>query len=110
MALTVPSVTPTYGLVTQITSGGHSVAVTPTGGINGGYITNPVVNTDQGISVAEVLYIDPVSTCGGGVLPAANGTVSALQPGDTFRFIAGQTTAVYVNGATSGHKFTVVYW
>jgi hypothetical protein len=100
-------VTPVQGLSTFIVSGGNSV---PAAGPNpnGGYITNPLLPADQGISAAESLLVDPVGNCGGASLPAAFGTVVAIQPGQTWDLIPGQTTPTYVNAQTSGHKFTVV--
>jgi hypothetical protein len=84
--------------------------VVATGGINGGYLTNPTLYTDQGISVAEPLYISPVSSTPGSAPGAGNGTTFVLYPGQTFPFIPGQVTAIWVNAATSGHKFSgVVY-
>jgi hypothetical protein len=99
-------VTPISGVNTFITTGGTSVIAIP-GNPNGGYITNPLTSTDQGIGTAEALYIDPV---GSASVLHANGTVFALQPGQTWNVISGQTTPTYVNATTSGHKFSVVSW
>ena len=97
------SVTPTAGLTSQVTTGGTPVTFAA-GGVNGGFITNPATNTDQGLSGgAENLYVDPTGT------PAtlsANGTCFALTPGQTWMLISGQTTSTSVNAATSGHKFS----
>ena len=99
------SVTPIAGVATQIVTGGVTliaVAANP----NGGFITNPLTYTDQGIATAEPLYVSAV----GGATLSANGTTFALQPGQTWEIIPGQTSATYVNAATSGHKFSVVSW
>jgi hypothetical protein len=103
--MTTP-VTPVAGLVSQITTGGTAV-IFDTGNPNGGFITNPVSNVDQGISpaAAENLYINPT---GAPATLSANGTCFALAPGQTWTLIPGQTTATSVNAATSGHKFSGV--
>ena len=99
------SVTPVAGLASQIVTGNTAVdAIGP--GPNGGIITNPASAADQGLATAEVLWVNPVTTAG----IAANGTTFAIQPGGSWSVIPGQTTATSVNGATSGHKFTVVSW
>ncbi len=99
-------VTPIAGLNTIIITGGTSVVVIPNNPA-GGYITNPLTATDQGISIAEALYIDPV---GSATMLHGNGTIFALQPGQTWTIIPGQTTLTYANAGTSGHKFTAVSW
>lgn len=99
------SVTPSPGLTSTITTGGtaqNAVAA----GVNGGYITNPASNTDQGIGTAENLYVNPV----GAATTAANGTTIALGPGQTFELIAGSTLPVSVNALSSGHRFSVVVY
>jgi hypothetical protein len=99
------SVTPTAGLISNIVTGG--IAVNAIGALpNGGFITNPVDAADQGLAVAEVLYVDPVGAAG----LAANGTTFALYPGQSWPIIPGQTTPTSVNAASSGHKFSVVSW
>jgi hypothetical protein len=100
------SVTPISGVNTFVTTSGIPVIAIP-GNPNGGYITNPFTATDQGIGTIEPLYIDPVGSAG---VLRANGTVFALQPGQTWTVIPGQTTPTYVNANTGGHKFSVVSW
>lgn len=103
--MTIP-VTPVSGVNTFVTTGGTG-AIAISGNPNGGYITNPLSSTDQGIGTAEPLFIDPV---GSATMLRANGTVFALQPGQTWTIIPGQATPTYVNSTTSGHKFSVVSW
>jgi hypothetical protein len=100
------SVTPTPGLVAQVATGGQSVTVFP-GGITGGFIVNPSGATDQGISVPEVLYVDPT---GNAAVLQANGTCFALFPGQSWQAIPEQATSTAVNAQTSGHKFSAVMW
>jgi hypothetical protein len=99
------SVTPVAGLTSVITTGGDAVIAVPPGP-NGGYITNPPDATDQGISEVEMLYIDPVEEPG----LAAFGTTSGLAPGQSYALIPGSTNPVYVNAATNGHRFTVIWY
>lgn len=101
-------VTPVPGNASQITTGGTPVVAIlgNTAGVNGGYITNPIDPTDQGLVNAEPLYIDPV----GDASTSAHGTTFRLEPGATWTLIPGQTTPTSVNAATSGHKFSVVSW
>lgn len=99
------SVTPIPGVASVVSVGGSSVlaiAANP----NGGIITNPYTATDQGLSVAETLYVNPVSYAS----TSANGTTFALLPGQSWVIIPGQSTATYVNAASGGHKFSVVSW
>lgn len=104
--MTTPPVTPVPGLVSEIEIGGTAVMVIPPGP-NGGYITNPPNPADQGIGGGtEPLYVDPVSPPG----LNGNGTTSSLAPGQSYSIIPGQTNPVYVNAATSGHKFTCVWY
>jgi len=100
-------VTPTAGLVSTVAVGGVAVEAVGTAP-NGGFITNPASNTDQGIApgAAEPLYVDPVGAAG----LAGNGTTFALAPGQTWEIIPGQTTPTTVNAVTTGHKFSVVVY
>lgn len=101
----VPPVTPIPGLTSVVTTGGDAViAVAP--GPNGLLITNPYAAADQGLVNAEPLYVDPVTGAG----TAGNGTTFALQPGQTWQGIPGQTTPTSVNAPTNGHQFSVVSW
>lgn len=98
-------VSPIVGEKTSITTGGTAVEVIPANP-NGGFITNPLTSTDQGLSSPEVLYISPV-----GVATLFGNTITfALQPGQTWNVIPGQETVTTVNAASSGHKFSAVYW
>lgn len=106
MATIAPEVKPIAGNASIVTTGGTSVLAI-LANPNGGYITNPVTATDQGIGTAEVLYVDPVGSAG---MLQGNGTVFAIQPGQSWTVIPGQTTPTYVNATTSGHKFTSVSW
>jgi len=99
------SYTPIPGVNSQVLTGGSSVLAI-SAGPNGGLITNPYTASDQGLSVAEVLYVNPI----GFSSTTANGTTFALLPGQTWTIIPGQTTPTYVNAPTSGHKFSVVSW
>jgi hypothetical protein len=103
--MTTP-VTPVGAVNSFVVTGGTSVIAIPANP-NGGFIVNPLTAADQGISPVEPLYIDPVGSAG---VLHANGTIFALQPGQSWPVIPGQTTPTYVNATTSGHKFSGVSW
>lgn len=69
---------------------------------SGGRITNPTEATDQGLADAEPLYVSLVGPAG----LAPSGSTFELNPGDTLSIPAGTTTDVWVNAASSGHKFS----
>ena len=100
------AITPVAGLVSIVTTGNTPVQAAPASP-NGGYITNPLLAADQGLGTAEPLYINPVNSS---VPLAANGNVFALQPGQTWELIPGQTTPTWVSAASSGHQFTIVVY
>lgn len=98
-------VTPVQGQSVVIVAGGTAVQVFPAG-IAGGFIFNPSSDTDQGVSI-ENLYLNPIGTFS---TLQANTTTFLLVPGQTWVAIPYQNTATWVNAATTGHKFTAVYW
>jgi hypothetical protein len=97
------AVTPISGLASVVTVGGTPV-IAVGANLNGGVITNPYTATDQGIGTAEPLYVNPV----GAASTSGNGSTFALQPGQSWTIISGQTTPTSVNAATSGHKFSCI--
>lgn len=99
----VDPVTPVPGLTSVVTTGGTPVQVS-TGGDSGGFIVNPASAADQGLVTAESLFINPV----GSADVHAFGETFELFPGQSWEFIAGQTTPTSVNAATGGHRFSVV--
>ena len=101
------SVTPGPGLVSSVVTGGDAVtAVGPNP--NGGFIMNPASAADQGLSAAESLTINPVTTALVGGSGDGNGTNFVLPPGGIWQIIPGQTTPTSVNAASDGHQFSVV--
>ena len=104
------SVTPIAGNASVVTSGGTAVVavLAVPAGINGGFITNPLYAADQGIATAENLYVDITGNTPGSTAGSGNGTTVALSPGQTYPLVPGQTTAVLVNAASPGHKFTCI--
>lgn len=98
-------VTPVAGNATEVAVGGTAV-IAALAAPNGGFITNPVSPTDQGLADAETLYVDPVGAAG----LEANGTTFALAPGQSWLLIPGQTTQTTVNSVSGGHKFSVVVY
>lgn len=89
-----------------VATGGTAVEAIPVNP-NGGLITNPLTATDQGITgPAEPIYVNPISP---GAL-SGNGSNFALQPGQSWVVIPGQASSTWVNAATDGHRFSVVFW
>jgi hypothetical protein len=100
-------------MAVTVTPGTNAVVLTPGVSVeaippepNGGFITNPLSPSDQGLAVAEVLYVNPIGTAA----VVANGSTFALQPGQTWSVISGQASSTFVNAASGGHRFSVVYW
>lgn len=102
------AVTPIACDTSQVSVGGTAVTAVPANPA-GGFLQNPQSADDQGIVTAEVMYIDPINVPGS-TPGSGNGTCFAIYPGQSWPLIAGQTTATRVNAATSGHKFSGVYW
>jgi hypothetical protein len=101
-----PGIQPSPGLATAIVTGGETVQVSPGGlgaaRIVGGMIVNPL--TDQGITTAESLFVDFT----GPAYPHVTATTAELPPGESIAIPSQCTNGAWVNGATDGHKFTVV--
>lgn len=72
------------------------------GPVLGGLIQNPATAADQGIAVAEPLYVDIVGTAS---LVETTTTVP-LRPGDIFIIPAGLVGNISVNAASAGHEFS----
>jgi hypothetical protein len=87
-----------------IARGGHSVIISSSKA-SGGYIENPASAADQGLSVAETLYVDPT-------WPAAThatATTVAIQPGGRYDIPSNvKPWGVWVNAVSSGHIFVAV--
>jgi len=101
--LSLPALQIYPGAASVVAKGGTSV-VAVYGGALGGYVVNPQLVVDQDIDAAEVLFVDPTG-------PAAHSqtkTTIPLQPGQAYTIPAGQTTPLWVNAASSGHRFSVV--
>lgn len=99
------AVTVQPGRASTIAVGGTAVEAVPPNP-NGGIITNPLTAADQGVDPAEPLYLNPISP---GTL-SGNGSNFALAPGQSWVIIPGQTTSTWANAATTGHRFSVVFW
>lgn len=99
----VPAVNLFKGAHSVVTTGGKSV-IAVFGPAQGGIIVNPQFAGDQGITFAEILYVDMVNPAVVGV----SETCLPLQPGQWFTIPPGCTTNITVNAQTSGHKFSVI--
>ena len=78
----------TAGLASIVAAGGVPV-IAALAAPNGGFLTNPASNTDQGLVTAEPLYVDVVTSAA----LEGNGTTVALEPGETFLFDTGTDNA-----------------
>lgn len=74
------------------------------GPLSGGLIVNPYSAGNQGIGVAETLYV----CLNGDAGLAENVTTFAIQPGGLFKVPAGNTTNVSINAASTGHRFSAI--
>lgn len=93
----------TAGAASSVPVGGEPI-VAVYGGIQGAIIWNPATAADQGLAVAELLYLDPTK-------PATlfeTRTCTALLPGQFYFVPPGDASNVWINAATSGHKFSCV--
>lgn len=102
-------VTPVPALASKVTTGGTAVGVFPTG-VAGGFIQNPLAAADQGVTPTEPLYIDPTGNTPGSAPGSGWGTTFVIYPGQNWSAIPYQSTPTMVNGASSGHQFSAVYW
>ena len=92
------SVTPIIGTNVTVPVGGTPVQAIPPDPA-GGVITNPY-------DAIEPLFVNPL----GDADTSAGGATFALQPGQEWNVIPGQTTQTTVNAATAGHAFSAIYW
>jgi hypothetical protein len=91
---------------TVIAQSGISVQVANnTMGQNGGLIVNPLTATDQGIPVAEPLFVNLIGPAGLAT-GSPTGTIQ-LAPGQ--RFLVPPLTNVWANAISPGHKFTAYF-
>jgi len=98
--------TPVAGLISQTSATPGIPANAISANQSGGYIVNPIAAADQGLAVAEVLFVNQV----GNAITNANGTTIALQPGQSYTVIPLTTTPVSVCALSANHKFTAVMW
>lgn len=98
--------TPTVGLATQTPSTPGQPIAAIDANQAGGYLTNPILPSDQGLGAAEPLYVDQVNPA----KTVANGTTIALQPGQMYAIVPYTNTQVSVASLTPGHMFTAVSW
>src|ERR1700751_40619 len=87
--VTTAGIQPTAGLASRTIDDGAAIQVAPggLGAINqvGGIIANPLSAADQGLSTAEVLFVDFT----GPAYSYETGTTTALSPGDTIDIPSG---------------------
>ena len=102
--------TPTAGIATATSAVAQASTLTLGANMSAGFIQNPLTAADQGIAVAEVLYVDPVAprVATGGTL-FGNNTTIALQPGASFS-VKDSVSPVYTASNTASHKFVAIQW
>lgn len=92
------------GLTTQVVRPGISVIVNDgTLGKLGGVIINPLTAIDQGVLIAESLWVNLLGNAG---LSAVNGTVEIL-PGQ--KFLVPPGAKVWATAASAGHEFSAYF-
>jgi hypothetical protein len=94
-----------HGNANTVLTGGTSV-VAIHALLAGGVIWNPLNASDQGLAVAEKLYVSEVGPAG----LIANQTTFALLPGQFYFGTPNSNNSVWVNAPTGGHKFTSIIW
>jgi hypothetical protein len=94
--------------VSQTLKNGEARQVSPgnlgANDIVGGRIVNPLSASDQGLDVAEPLFVDFT----GPAYSYVTGTTIELQPGEGIDIPANSLTGAWVCSATGGHKFTCI--
>lgn len=95
------TLTPYAPAATAVRTGGVSL-IAIYGPCQSGFLANPLL--EQGIAGVEPLYY---SYFGPASLRTGNGT-SALQPGESISIPPNMQTNLWVNAATSGHKFSAI--
>lgn len=100
-------VAPAQGNLSTVVTGGTAV-IAVTGPVRGCYIVDPATATDQGIAAAENGYVDPTKAA----TLVGNGSNVALVAGQSWTCPTSMApgSSVWINAATSGHKFVVVVW
>jgi len=103
-----PGIQPQRGLVQMTDQPGEAIQVSPGGlgakKIVGGTIVNPLNATDQGLAVAESLFVDLT----GPAYSYVTGTTEELKPGESINIPANCVTGAWVCAASGKHKFTCV--
>lgn len=97
------------GTATAIVTGGVAVSAIPAN-VVGGVIANPVNAIDQGLGASEDIIVGPIDAPPDATPGNGNGKYFVISPGGTWTIIPGQDTATFVNAASSGHKFSAIYW
>jgi hypothetical protein len=101
---------PRAGAANTVTQGGQAV-VAIVGPVNGGFIYNPPDATAQNIMTAENINVDMTTPPLAGDA-SGYGTTSVIATGQTFTVPSplAPGVQVWINAATSGHRFTCVVW
>jgi hypothetical protein len=94
------------GIALQTRKDGEAIQVVPgnqnADDIVGGTITNPLTAADQGLDVAESLFVDFT----GPAFSYVTGTTAELDPGESIDIPANCTNGAWVCAASGGHHFS----
>ena len=74
------------------------------GYVVGAIITNPASALDQGLTAAEILWVDPAKPA----VLGGSATTFPLLPGQSFKAAPNSTVPITVTAASDGHQFAVV--
>lgn len=101
---TTPSVVVVRAAASVVLAGGQAVTAL-FGPMQGGLVVNPQLAADQGLPVAENLYVD---ITGADASLGESITTISLNPGQWFTVPQGQSVSISVNAASSGHRFSAL--
>ena len=105
MASLAPAINLKPLFASSVAQGAIPVMVAPPNVI-GGFITNPLHGHDQEVRPPEPLYVCQAGTPS----EAAFAQTFAIQPGETYQIIHGGSFSTFVVAATSGHRFSGLFW
>jgi hypothetical protein len=109
--ITTPGIQPRAGMASVTDDGGAAIQVSPgsywgENRIVGGVITNPLTAEDQGLPVAESLFVDFT----GVAYSHVTATTFELAPGDSVEIPANNPSGAWVNSPSDNHRFSCIVY
>jgi hypothetical protein len=108
--ITTPGIQAIQGLATETIEDGEATQVSPgsfwASQIVGGVIVNPLTAEDQGLEVAESLFVDFT----GPSYSYVTGTTFELKPGESVEIPEHNLNGAWVTSANGGHRFTCIVY